>query len=197
LAEAQDGVASVSSERSGVLAGFRLCAPGDPQDCAATVVWLESSGSWSEAPDIIEAQLKLAAKERVTIGIPAEQLSQWLGLLARPIRSRLAFTRSRRWMTMEPTPGVRRLVSRLQLCLKNAARRRDAGELADLEQAMVFVSGGHTAGEAMLLQRLAHSTGAELRGLLTTLPGRRCDWERLEVRLTGLVLFQPAQVPPG
>lgn len=191
-AEREAGVACISSDRSGLLAGFTLCAPGHPGDGAATVMWLEANGSWTEAPDMLEAQLEIAASDRAITQAPAEQLSQWLGLLAGPIRSRLAATRSRRWMSIEPTAGARKLLSRLQGSLKTAARRRDAGELADLERAVSFVAGGHTAGEEVLLERLAQATDSGLRRLLITLPGRRWDWDHLEVRLTGLVLFRPA-----
>ncbi|HEX6434444.1 MAG TPA: hypothetical protein VFZ87_09375 [Gemmatimonadales bacterium] len=178
---AEGGVANVSSDRSGLLAGFTLCAPDYPEDSAATVMWLEPNGSWSEASDIVEAQLEIAARDRAITRAPAEQLSQWLALLAGPIRNRMTFTRSRRWMAIEPTAGARKLLSRLQRCMKTAARRRDAGELADLERAIAFVAGGHTAGEAMLLERLAQATDSELRQLLPTLPGRRQDWDHLDV----------------
>jgi hypothetical protein len=195
--EAQGGVASVSSERSGLLAGFTFCAPGHPAHCTATVVWLEGNGNWTEVPELIEAQLQIAARDRTTTPIPAEQLTEWLSLLAEPIRSRLALTRSRRWITVEPTSGARKLVLRLQHWLKDAARRRDAVRLADLERAMAFVAGGHTAGEAVLLERLAHAPDSELRRLLSTLPGRRPDRDQVDVRLTGLVLFRPAHPAPA
>jgi superfamily II DNA or RNA helicase len=194
--EARDGVACISSERSGLLAGFVLSAPGDSEHRAASVVWLEADGSWTEAPETIETQLNMAAGDYTTNEILAEQLSTWLSLLANPIRSRLAFTRSRRWMTAEPSSAARKVVSRLQLCIRNAARRRNAGQLAELERAMAFVARGHTAGEAALVEHLAQAADSELRRLLPTVPGRRRGWDQLEVRLTGLVLFQPAQPAP-
>ena len=193
--EARDGVACISSERSGLLAGFALCAPGDSENAAASVVWLEADGSWTEAPEMIETQLDMVARDFTTHHTSAEHLSEWLSLLARPIRSRLAFTRSRRWMTAEPSSAARKVVSRLQLCIRNAARRRNPGQLAELERAITFVARGHTAGEATLVERLAQATDSELRRLLPTVPGRRGRWDQLEVRLTGLALFQPAQ--PG
>jgi superfamily II DNA or RNA helicase len=193
--EARDGVACISSERSGLLAGFALSPPGDPENRAATVVWLEADGSWTEAPETIETLMDLAAGDHATHQIPAEQLSEWLSLLAKPIRSRLAFTRNRRWMTAEPGSAARTVVSRLQLSIKNAARKRNAAQLAELERAMTFVAGGHTAGEATLIERLAQATDSELHRLLLTVPDHSRGWD-LEVRLTGLVLFQPAQPGP-
>ena len=195
-ADAREGVASVSSERPGLLAGFVIGTPAFAGD-SATVVWLEADGSWTEAPEVIEAQLEIAAREPAIIPIAPDELREWLSLLAKPIRARLAFTRSRRWMTLEPTGRTRTLVSRLQSCMKTAARRRDAGQLGSLERAMTFVVGGHTAGEAALLERLAGASDSELYRLLPTLPSRRRGWEHLEVRLGGMVLFRPPHPAPA
>jgi superfamily II DNA or RNA helicase len=196
LVGAQEGVARVHSQTSGLLAGFTLSVPENPGNSAVTVVWVESSGSWTEAPEIIEAQLEVAAKDQSLNPIPGDELSEWLALLARPIRTRLSSTRNSQWMTAEPTGGARTLLSRLQLWLKIAARQRDAGRLSELERAMTFVAGGHTAGESAMLERLARATDSELRRLLSTLPGRRRAWE-LDVRLTGLILFRPALSVPA
>ncbi|HJR17062.1 MAG TPA: helicase-related protein [Gemmatimonadales bacterium] len=194
-AHAREGVASVSSERPGLLAGFAIGTFAG--DSAATVVWLEADGSWTEAPEVIEAQLEIAAREPAIIPIAPDELREWLSLLAKPIRTRLAFTRSRRWMTLEPTGRIRTLVSRLQSCMKTAARRRDADQLGRLERAMTFVVGGHTAGEAALLERLARASDSELYRLLPTLPSQRRGWEDLQVRLGGMVLFRPPHPAPA
>jgi hypothetical protein len=197
LVAAKDGVASIDSETPGLLAGFEIGAPAPDGPGGATVVWLEPDGSWTEAPEVIEARLDIAARDPAIRSIPADELSQWLSLLARPIRSRLAFTRGRRWLTQQPTPTVRMLVFRLQSCMKTAARQRHAGQLGKLERAMTFVVGGHTAGEAALLARLARATDSELHRLISILPSRRPDCDHLQVRLTGLVLFRPPHPAPA
>ena len=61
--------------------------------------------------------------------------------------------------------------------------------LMQLEQAMGFITRGHTAGEAALIERLAESTDAVLNTALSTLPRRPPRVEGIELRLTGLVLF--------
>jgi superfamily II DNA or RNA helicase len=195
--QAQNGVASIISEKSGLLAGFEINATAADSTGAATVVWLEANGNWTEAPEVIEEQLQHAAGNQGITPVPADELKQWLALLAKPIRSRLEFTRSRRWLTLEPTAAARVLVSRLQSCMKNAARQRDACGLATLEGAMRFVVGGHTAGESALLERLARATDTELHRLLSTLPSRRPGWDHLEVRLTGLIVFRPPHPAPA
>ncbi|HYF39852.1 MAG TPA: helicase-related protein, partial [Gemmatimonadales bacterium] len=189
--EPQEGVAIVGSETSGLLAGFLLWARGQQYPSSATVVWLEEDGSWTEAPEIIESRIKEAAADCRVLPYSVQQLNHWLSLLVKPIRSRLASARSTRWITAEPSPCVRRVVSRLQGLMQDAARQRDLHRLAELERSMAFVAGGHTAGEAALVERLALAPVSELRLLLAGLPSRQHAPHQLEVRLTGLVLFQP------
>jgi hypothetical protein len=71
-----------------------------------------------------------------------------------------------------------------------AARARDQITLGRLERAMGFVGGGHTAGEAMLVERMAQATRRELTEWLARVPVPTPRWDTLEVRLTGLVLFR-------
>ena len=59
--------------------------------------------------------------------------------------------------------------------------------LARLEQALEFVSGGHTAGEAMLIEQLAED--GQIEGGLSPWPPHRQGWDEIEVRLTGLIVF--------
>ncbi|MEO6056166.1 MAG: hypothetical protein ABIQ49_04935, partial [Gemmatimonadales bacterium] len=59
-----------------------------------------------------------------------------------------------------------------------------------LERALAFAAGGHTAGEAQLVRRLADAEGAELAGALARIPAPTQRWEGIEVRVTGLVLFE-------
>ena len=58
-----------------------------------------------------------------------------------------------------------------------------------LERALAFTGGGHTAGEAMLVERLAHLSDHDLARSIARLPPPSPQPEGLEVRLSGLVLF--------
>jgi hypothetical protein len=62
--------------------------------------------------------------------------------------------------------------------------------LGRLERAMGFAGGGHTAGEAMLVERMAEATPRVLTEWLARVPAPTPRWDSLEVRLTGLVLFR-------
>jgi hypothetical protein len=63
--------------------------------------------------------------------------------------------------------------------------------LAELERGLAFVAGGHSAGERILVERLAGSPLSQLNAEVGNLPlpGRPPDG--MEVRLTGLIVFGP------
>jgi superfamily II DNA or RNA helicase len=190
---AQPGVASVPSLHVGLLAGFALYVPGKTGPVGTSVLWIEADGSWTEGPDIITPRLEAAAAQHETIQLDDARLNEWLLLLARPLRERLAFTKSRRWIMPEPTPAARQVMGRLQLLVREAARRHQARRLGELERTLAFVAGGHTAGEEALLDQLLGAPDEVLIRVIGTLPATRLEWEGLEARLTGLIVFGPAQ----
>jgi hypothetical protein len=83
------------------------------------------------------------------------------------------------------------VAARLQAFTREAARMHQPNRLVRLERALEFVTRGHTAGEAALIERLADSSDAELDRMIPTLPHGRAQWGGIEARLTGLVLFGP------
>jgi hypothetical protein len=105
------------------------------------------------------------------------------------VRARLALAAARRWTAAEPDAAARRLTLRLGELVRTAARRRDGRELARLERALAFVAGGHTAGEAMLVRRLADADAPALAACLAGIPATSARWDAIDVRLTGLVVF--------
>lgn len=187
------GVAAVHSQMAGLLAGFTLYRTGDPRPLSAAVLWLEPGGHWTEAPEIIAARLEAAATYTKVLPVERARLNEWLAILARPIRERLAFTRGRRWITPEPTAEARQVLMRLQSLVGDAARKHDPKGLAELERAIAFVAGGHTAGEADLLNRLGQVTDSELRATVRDLPRSSIPEGNIEVQLTGLIVWGPAK----
>jgi superfamily II DNA or RNA helicase len=197
-AEAFAGTAAIDCPHEGMLAGFSLHQPSDGGAClSSAVIWLEPDGTWSEAPEVLAAWLARAAQEHRVTTVPPDALKKWLALLADPIRERLGVSQSRRWIAPEPVPAARRLSRRLQALIGAAARKHDPARLTALERALSFVAGGHTAGEAGLVERLAESSDGELAGAVEQLPYRRGQGDGLEVRLIGLIVFgpQPSTVP--
>jgi hypothetical protein len=84
------------------------------------------------------------------------------------------------------------VIRRLAHASRQAARRRDEHALAALERALAIVSGGLTAGEARIVERLAADPDSDLRTALSRLPPRAPPPGVVSVRLTGIILFGPA-----
>ncbi len=187
--EAVAGVAHVSSLHQGLLAGFALYRPADPATClSATVGWLELSGVWTEDAGVVSERLTQAAAAKQQQMVIAADLRQYLELLTPLIRNRLSDTRGRRWLSPETTAAARATAVRLGGLIRQAARLRQEGRLLQLERALGFVAGGHTAGEEMLLEKLAEAPDKDLTAALgRTLP--QAAWDGIEVRLTGMIVF--------
>lgn len=195
--DAAEGSAVIRGEPAGVLAGFELLGvtEGRALRLSTAVGWLEGEGRWSEDPAMLAARLEAVALG--TPGPPAcspdhdRRMARALDRLTPVIRARLALAGARRWASAEPELAVRRLVGRLQDLVRDAARRRDGAELAQLERAMAFVAGGHTTAEADLVRRLAEASDAELAAALPRLPPPTARWDVVTARITGIVVFEP------
>jgi hypothetical protein len=175
--------------RRGVLAGFELLAlrHGERQCIGSVVGWLGPDGSWSEDESIVAERLRAAAACDNRAPPTSAVIRQALDRLVGPVRARLALAAARRWTAAEPDAAARRLALRLGALVRTAAQRRDARDLARLERALAFVAGGHTAGEAMLVRRLADADA--LAACLAGIPATSARWDAIDVRLTGLVVF--------
>nr|MBA3260183.1 SWF/SNF helicase family protein [Gemmatimonadales bacterium] len=192
LGDAVPGVAALPNGPEGVLAGFGIharCA-GREERLAFTLIWIHPNGRWTEDEEIVAARLSAA------IGSPAAmpdagRLRTALELLAEPVRSRLTAARERRWAEADGGAPARVVAARLQQAIREAARQRDANALSRLERALGFVAGGHTAGETMLLERLAERSAAEIVRGSAGLPAPTPHRAPVEARLEGLLLFVP------
>jgi hypothetical protein len=192
--EARAGVALVpSASHCGLLAGFALYRSDEPVCLSASALWLEPDGKWTEHPETLTHRLGTAAAEPCILPVSDDDLRQWLTHLALPIRERLALIRGRRWIKPDPSAAARLLAGRLQGMVRDAARRHHQARLEQLERALGFVAGGHTAGEAALVEILAKSTDREISLAIRGLPDGTVPWDELEVRLTGLIIFSSAQ----
>lgn len=195
--EARSGVAVVAATPPGMLALFELHGrgPAGSERLSAALVWVEPDGSWTEAEPVVAARLAaaVAAPFRAAAGTPAEtgRLGAAMELLAGPIRNRLAMARGGRWSPPAADPTLHRLARQLHGAVRDAARQRDVETLAGLERALAFVGRGHSAGEALELERLAALPEPELRREALRLPAEATRWSTIEPRLAGMVLFEP------
>ena len=176
----------------GLLAGYELLARAGSRivPLATVVGCLSPDGRWSEQQPVVTSRLLEAARSR-HIDAPAPRaVRSALDRLTGPIRERLALAGARRWTAADPDPCARRLAARLSELIQQAARQRDQTTLARSERALAFAAGGHTAGEALLVRGLADATPEALARWLARLPAPTERRDVLEVRLTGLVLFE-------
>jgi hypothetical protein len=82
------------------------------------------------------------------------------------------------------------VAERLAQAVAQAVRRRDRRELVRLERAVKFVSGGHSAGEAMLVERLADAAPEAVLRWVERAPAPTARPEVIEARLTGIIVFE-------
>ncbi|MEP6687994.1 MAG: helicase-related protein [Gemmatimonadales bacterium] len=180
-----------SPRGAGVLAGFELIAlrRGARERIGTVVGWLGPDGTWREDEAIVAECLGIAAASHESGQATQALFQEMLDRLAGPLRDRMAVTAARRWMVAEPDPAARHLAQRLGELVGAAARRRDADELAKLERALGFVAGGHTAGEALLVARLAGEAAGTLSEGIRRMPTASARWDAIDVGLIGLVVF--------
>jgi hypothetical protein len=189
------GFARLADPREGLLAGFGLYRRDDPSPLSACVAWLTSDGSWTEAPATLEERLRVAVKQEESApASSAKTADQWLRLLAPLIRERLALAHGRRWINPRPTPTAGRLLARLQALIVDAARRHQPGRLAGLERLQTFLADGHTAGEEMLIERMAEQSEECLVNALKRVRRSTPIWGEIEARLHGMIVFGPLQL---
>ena len=110
-----------------------------------------------------------------------------------PLRSRLAIASGRRWSGAASSLAAGRLVERLGPLMTEAARRRGPARLSLLEGGLRFAARGHTSGELLLIERMAGLGDRQLLAALATLPPAPGRADAVELRLTGVVLFEGAR----
>jgi hypothetical protein len=134
--------------------------------------------------------LTVAARSKEVSAPDERRLRDAIRALARPVRVHLETAGGRRWTALQPEPAARLVATRLHQAIRDAAKRRDLAALQRLETALAFVAGGHTAGEAELVRRMEGLSGREIAGRIGRLPAPSSRPDTIEVRLSGLVIFE-------
>ena len=189
---AHEGVAAVRSSYRGALAGVAFEDERTGQRVAAALLWLDDNGQSRSDPPWLVARAEEAASAVGRCWLPAERdraLAMALDALARPLARLLRRVQQSRWNCAPRSPGTSAVIRRLAHESRDAARRRDVHALAALERALAIVSGGLTAGEARIVERLP---SAEPWTPLIRLPPRAPQPGAVSVRLTGVILFGPS-----
>jgi hypothetical protein len=189
---ASPGIGLVRGRGRGLLAGFTLNGTlgALTERLGAVVGWLNEEGKWSEDQEIVARMMVAAASSTELVGIDECRRRGALQSLIVPIRAHLAAAAERRWIGAEADQEARCLAARLRHAVHHAARHRDIRALERLERALAFAGGGHTAGEAALVHRLLEVNDVELFSAIARLPVATPRPEAIEVRISGLVLFE-------
>jgi hypothetical protein len=183
---AVSGVCTIRSARAGALAGLALEREGER--VVSTVLWRDGEGDWFECPELVEALL-IEAEQAAPAPTPSRNVDALLSSLASRCRTMLRDASAYR-ITGAPGGGsVRRLTRRLRRLAGSAVHAREVDSLPLLERALRFCTGGHTAGEEMLVEALDALDDAALLARLPTLPAPSPAAAPLQPRLTGLIVF--------
>ena len=182
------GVCTVRSGRTGALAGLALERSGEL--VVSTVLWRDGDRDWVENPELVEALL-LEAERGVAEDPPSQRtVDALLSSLMPALRAMLRDASTIRIAGAQTTLPAQRLARRLRRLAAVAARDRGADTLALLERALGFCTGGHTAGEGMLVDELDELGDAALMAALPTLPAPSATPAALRPLVTGLIVFR-------
>lgn len=183
------GLALVRGTEPGWLVGLALDLLADDGSLRrepAGLFWLAGDGSVSDDAANVAGWLELLARAPAISATDAARAAAE-SLLFQLARRRLALATGSSWLAREAGTAQRRLVRRMQRMVMEAARERNPALLALGDQALAWLAGGVTAGEAALLEELLaaprHHLAAAWRPLLARPRERRVPL----LRLTGMV----------
>ena len=184
-----EGVAAVRSVAGGVLAGLAL--EGEGGRIVSSLLWRDEGGDWTDDSMAVEPRLREAAAGEAGPPPSWDQVCEAVASLSPHFKTLLRGASWHRIAGAGPRPAARRLGRRLRGLASHAARARDAHLLQLLERTLDFCTGGLTAGEAVLVERLGMLDDAELIARLPATPGPTPRPGPLRPRLTGLIYFRP------
>ena len=190
------GTARVRSTSRGCLVGIALVGPREQS--TGFVMWRDTAGRWTDEPRIIEERVVEAALAARGAVIACESPIRLPPDLAEHVRARLRLALQPAFVGTPPSEGGRRLSGRLRRLARQGVRARDATLVSSLQAALRFAAGGHTAGEAALVEQLLALDDAALLSRLRALPAPSAPPSLLVPRLVGIILFEagcPARGP--
>lgn len=182
------GVCAVRSRRAGVLAGLALERGGEP--VVSTVVWRDDEHEWTDDPRLVEPPLSEAGREAETRPPSGSALDALLGSLVPHCRALLREATAAGFVGAPAVGAAQRLARRVRRLAVIATRVRRSEALPSLERALGFCTGGHTAGEVMLIEALETLSDAELMARLPCLPAPTPSPGPLRPLVTGLIVFE-------
>jgi Helicase conserved C-terminal domain len=160
-----DGFAVVEGAEPGWLFGLALdlaWADGRRRIEPASLVWLPEGGVATEEPERICARLATVLRAPRRREPDPSDATSFRRAIAPTVRARLHQALDRAWTARDIAAPQRLLARRARRLAIQAARDRDPRRLALAERLLAWLSGGLTAGEAMLTAELARSPEPDL-----------------------------------
>jgi hypothetical protein len=181
------GAAGLRSSASGCLVGISLTGPQGHS--VGFVAWCDAAGRWIDEPRVIEARLLEAATAAELAELPPDAPIRPPTGLAEIVRARLRLALQPGFLGTPPGEAGRRLARRLRRLARISVRERDTVTVSNIQAALRFATGGHTAGEAMLVERLLAMNDASLLSRIGALPAPAPPPNLLAPRLVGIIVF--------
>lgn len=198
---AVEGIAVVpTAAEGGVLAGLRVEELGpEVHPVAAWLGWRpdrDGGRGWSTAREVVAPRLAALIAgpgpgECAAPPLEASRVARIVRDLAGEASRVLRQAAAARLGAIGRSPGAASLRRQVLAAAGEARRARDPVRLARLDEWLAFLSRGHTAGEARLIERLARGTrhGTAPAGFPPRDPGIPAGGGALRIRLTGIVVF--------
>jgi hypothetical protein len=182
----EEGIARVSGDRTGAVAGFRVVGvDGGVRE----VVKARVGSGWTDDPGTVSRLLSLARGQRARRTVDRAAVRAELRRFTGVVRAALATLHGAVASGGGIAPPARRMIRRLRRLAGAAIRARDAVRLGLLERGIGFLRRGHTAGEATLVEDWLALSDRELLEALGGMPAAPPEGiERVE--LIGLLLVE-------
>jgi superfamily II DNA or RNA helicase len=182
---ATEGSAVVSGQVDQLVLGLEL--QDDRGRVASAIGIVSATGEWHDDPAVVVRALD-DARQAPPAPAAEGEWDRWLGLAMPHARRILREGAVTRWSAAALAPEARKLLARLRAEGRSAAQRRDAGALRLTEAGISFATRGHTAGERLLVERLAPAPAREFWATLRRLPAAD-EAAAPTVRIAGAILF--------
>jgi superfamily II DNA or RNA helicase len=188
--QAGEGVAVVSANCSGLVAGFRLVmSDGSTREAVRARI----ASGWSDDTAVIAQLLECARGDARVRPVAPHSIRGAMRSVAGLVRKGLQSSQGQRLLPGAHSVAQRRALRRLMALAREAARGRNQAQLAALERGLAVLRRGHTAGEA---RRVEHWIGLDADGLLASLgqlPPEPARTQPARIELIGVLVVECGQ----
>jgi hypothetical protein len=147
------------------------------------------NGPWSADHRLVDALLDRGARGVVLDAEPAV-IARTLAGAQRAVRTALLGASGALWRIRPAQGHVRLALRRVQACAQDAIRRRDRSALGMADRAIAFLRRGHTAGERLLIRKMADADDTAFERQLAEMPRSDAAPPPLRARIAGVIVVK-------